>query len=416
MENEKRNFFAFNWHAFWLALAQTFADKNTVLPGLILFAGGTQLEIGFLTSIMIGIPLISQLLFASYLTRKPLKKHFLLLGIYMRVIAFAGVVLSLSSLETSNPDFIIYSVFAWMFLFSISGAFAGVSYTDILGKSISGETRKRFFVFRQFLSSLGVLISALIVRFILRELEYPQNYIIMFSAASALLFIATFGFLMIKERPSEIKETPESLLTILRSIPSIIKKDGNLRNLVISVNLLAISFTLIPFYVSLVKSNFTLDKTTIGNFLLLQIIGMIISNLFWMKLTKLKGFKGIFRISIILYALLPIIALLFASFLPMEYFGIVFLIVGASISAYKISGESILIEISNENNRPLYTGIYGTFNLTMSVFPLIIGLLLAYLGFYFIFIVSSLLTISALYFLKKMECPIDKANANSNNE
>jgi len=410
MENEKRNFFAFNWHAFWLALAQTFADKNTVLPGLILFAGGTQLEIGLLTSIMIGIPMISQLLFASYLTRKPLKKHFLLLGIYMRVIAFAGVVLSLSSLETSNPDFIIYSVFAWMFLFSISGAFAGVSYTDILGKSITGETRKRFFVFRQFLSSLGVLISALVVRFILRELEYPQNYIIMFSAASALLFIATFGFLMIKERPSEVKKTPESLLTILRSIPSIIKKDGNLRNLVISINLLAISFTLIPFYVSLVKSNFTLDKTTIGNFLLLQIIGMIISNLFWMKLTKSKGFKGIFRIAIILYALLPIIALLFVSFLPMEYFGIVFLVVGASISAYKISGESILIEISNENNRPLYTGIYGTFNLTMSVFPLIIGLLLAYLGFYVIFIVSSMLTISALYFLRKMECPIDKVN------
>jgi MFS family permease len=232
----------------------------------------------------------------------------------------------------------------------------------------------------------------------------------MFSAASALLFIATFGFLMIKERPSEVKKTPESLLTILRSIPSIIKKDGNLRNLVISINLLAISFTLIPFYVSLVKSNFTLDKTTIGNFLLLQIIGMIISNLFWMKLTKSKGFKGIFRIAIILYALLPIIALLFVSFLPMEYFGIVFLVVGASISAYKISGESILIEISNENNRPLYTGIYGTFNLTMSVFPLIIGLLLAHLGFYVIFIVSSMLTISALYFLRKMECPVDKVN------
>ncbi len=412
MENEKRNFFAFNWHAFWLAVAQTFADKNTVLPGLIIFAGGTQLEIGFLTSIMIGIPLISQLLFASYLTRKPLKKHFLLFGIYMRVLAFAGVVLSLSSLETSNPDFIIYSVFAWMFLFSISGAFAGVSYTDILGKSITGETRKRFFVFRQFLSSLGVLISALIVRFILRELEYPQNYIIMFSAASALLFIATFGFLMIKERPSEVKKTPESLLTILRSIPSIIKTDSNLRNLIISVNLLSISFTLIPFYVSLVKSNFTLDKSTIGNFLLLQIIGMIISNLFWMKLTKAKGFKGIFRITIILYALLPIIALLFASFLPMEYFGIVFLVVGASISAYKISGESILIEISNEHNRPLYTGIYGTFNLTMSIFPLVIGLLLAHLGFYSIFIFSSLLTVSALFFLRKMECPIDKIAKN----
>lgn len=408
MENEKRNFFAFIWHAFWLALAQTFADKNTVLPGLILLAGGSQFEIGLLTSIMIGIPLISQLLFASYLTKKPLKKYFLLFGIYVRVFAFIGVVISLSSLESSSPQLIIYSVFAWMFLFSISGAFAGVSYTDILGKSISGETRKRFFVSRQFLSSIGVLISALVVRFILRQLEYPQNYIIMFSAASALLFIATFGFLMIKERPSEIKKGSENFIHILKSIPSIIKNDSNLRNLVISVNLLAISFTLIPFYISLVKTNYSLDETTIGNFLLFQIIGMIISNLFWMKITKSKGFKGIFKMTIILYALLPIVALIFSEFIPIEYFGVVFLVVGASISAYKISGESILIEISNENNRPLYSGIYGTFNLTMVIFPLIIGLLLAKLGFYPIFILSSLLTISALFFLKKLKCPVDK--------
>lgn len=408
MENEKRNFISFLWHAFWLALAQTFADNNTVLPGLILLAGGTQFEIGLLTSIMIGIPLIAQLLFASYLIRKPLKMKFLLFGIYMRVFTFVGVVLSLSSIESSDPKFIIYSVFGWMFLFSISGAFAGISYIDILGKSISRETRNRFFVSRQFFFSVGVLISALAARFILRQFEYPQNYIIMFSAAAVLLFIASFGYFTIKERPSEIKKDSENFIHILRSIPSIIKNDSNLRYLVISVNLLAISFTLIPFYISLVKLNFSLDESIIGNFLLFQIIGMIISNLIWIRLTQSKGIIGIFRMTIILFALLPIAALIFSSFLPIEYFGIVFLFVGASISAYKISGESILLEISNENNRPLYTGIYGTFNLTMVIFPLIIGLLLAELGFYFIFIFSSLLTILALLFIKKIKCPFDK--------
>lgn len=408
MKHEKRNFIAFIWHAFWLALAQTFADNNTVLPGLILLAGGTQFEIGLLTSIMIGIPLIAQLLFASYLIQKPLKRKFLFLGIYMRVFAFIGVVLTLSSIETSNPKLIIYSVFGWMFLFSISGAFAGISYIDILGKSITRETRKRFFVFRQFLSSVGVLISALAARYILRQLEYPQNYIIMFSAAAVLLFIAAFGFFMIKERPSEIKKDSENFINILKSIPSIIKNDSNLRNLVISVNLLAISFTLFPFYISLVKLNFSLDESTIGNFLLFQVIGMIISNLFWMRLTQSKGLIGIFRVTIILFASLPIAALVFSSYLPMEYFGIVFLFVGASISAHKISSESILLEISNENNRPLYTGIFGTFNLTMALFPLIIGLLLSELGFYFIFIFSSFITIFALFFLKKLKCPVDK--------
>ena len=407
MKNEKRNFIAFNWHAFWLAIAQTFADKNTVLPGLILLSGGTQFELGLLTSIMIGIPMVSQLLFASYLTQKPKKKYFLLLGIYLRVFSFLGVALTLYAVESTNPLFIIYAVFGWMFIFSVSGAFAGVSYTDILGKSISPNTRKRFFVTRQFLNSIGILISAFIVRGILKEIEYPNNYIYMFTAASGLLFIAAMGFLSLKERPSEISNVPKKFTEVLKSIPSIIKSDSNLRNLVISVNLLSVSFTLIPFYISLVKSQSELNKEVIGNFLLYQIIGMILSNFIWIRYTKDKGFKGMFKMTAILYGALPIFALLFVSFLPMKYFGIVFFIIGASMSAYKISSESILIEISDENNRPLYSGIYGTLNLTMALFPLIIGLLIANVGFSFVFLISSLLTFSALIYLKKMVCPVD---------
>ncbi len=407
MENEKRNFIAFNWHAFWLAIAQTFADKNTVLPGLILLSGGTQFELGLLTSIMIGIPIVSQLLFASYLTKKPKKKFFLLFGIYLRVLAFLGVALTLYSIDSADPLFVIYSVFGWMFIFSISGAFAGVSYTDILGKSISPKSRKKFFVTRQFLNSIGILISALIVRSILKGIEYPTNYIYMFSAASVLLFIAAMGFLFIKERPSEISKTPKRFVEIFKSIPTIIKNDSNLRNLVISVNLLSVSFTMIPFYMSLVKSQAELSREIIGNFLLFQIIGMVLSNFIWNKYTKAKGFKGMFKMATMLYGTLPLLALLFAALLPMKYFGVVFFLIGASLSAYKISSESILIEISDESNRPLYSGIYGTLNLTMAVFPLIIGVLIASVGFSIVFVVASLLTFSALVFLNKMVCPVD---------
>ncbi len=407
MENEKRNYIAFNWHAFWLAIAQTFADKNTVLPGLILLSGGTQFELGLLTSIMIGIPMVSQLLFASYLTQKPKKKYFLLLGIFLRVFAFLGVALTLYTIESTDPLFIIYAVFGWMFIFSISGAFAGISYTDILGKSISPNTRKRFFVTRQFLNSIGILISALIVRGILKEIEYPNNYIYMFAAASILLFVAAMGFLFLNERPSIISKAPKKFTEVLKSIPSIMKSDSNLRNLVISVNLLSVSFTMIPFYISLVKSRSELNNEIIGNFLLFQIIGMILSNFIWIRYTNIKGFKGMFKMAAILYGALPILALLFVSFLPMEYFWIVFFLIGASMSAYKISSESILIEISDENNRPLYSGIYGTLNLTMALFPLIIALLISNFGFSFVFIISSLLTFSALIFLNKMVCPVD---------
>ena len=55
-----RNYWAFLWHAAWLALAATFTDVNTVMPGLIVQAGGSEIHVGILTGIMIGVPMITQ--------------------------------------------------------------------------------------------------------------------------------------------------------------------------------------------------------------------------------------------------------------------------------------------------------------------------------------------------------------------
>ena len=113
-KEEKRNFFAFIWHAFWLALANTFAERNTVLPGLILFVGGSQIEVGILTAITVGVPIVSQLAFAAYLSQKKLKKNYLLIGIYLRVGAFLGTVWTLTKADSISPSLVISLVFFWM--------------------------------------------------------------------------------------------------------------------------------------------------------------------------------------------------------------------------------------------------------------------------------------------------------------
>ena len=112
--NEKRNFFAFAWHSLWLAFAQTFADRNTVLPGLILLVGGTKFQLGILTTILIGVPVFSQLLFAAFLSKKPKKKNYLLTGIYLRVLALGGVALTLSYFKSMSPTTVILMVYFWI--------------------------------------------------------------------------------------------------------------------------------------------------------------------------------------------------------------------------------------------------------------------------------------------------------------
>ncbi len=402
MRNVKRNFFALVWHGFWLALAQTFAERNTILPALILSVGGTQTTLGVLTSIVIGVPFLAQLIFAGYLNPKPLKKKFLVLGILLRVSAFAGLSLTVYFYDKISADFTLAMIFVLMLVFSVSGAFAGVSYTDIVGKSMDTPTRKKFLVTRQFMSGIGLLISAIAARQVLKMFEYPQNYQILFGIAATLLFIASFGFMAIKEKPSEIKETQNSVLDVIRSVPSILKSDVNFRTFIIIVNLTGFALTIIPFYIALGKTTFHIAEKEVGNLLLIQIVGMILSNLFWSKYVHTKGYKNVLKVFIGFQATLPLLFLAVTNFLPYYFFSMLFFLVGLSISAQKISIEGILYEITTESNRALYSGVYGALSITISLFPLISGILMTSIGFTPIFIGVSAVAFSSFFFVGKL--------------
>lgn len=407
MDNTRHNFKAFVWHATWLAFTSTFTEVNTVLPGMILKVGGNQIHVGILTAIMVGVPMLTQLVFAGFLTPKPRKKPYLLLGIYLRVMALGGVAWTLTRFTDIDPMVVIFLVYGWMLVFTTSGAFAGVSYTDILGKSIAGRTRKKFFVIRQFLASLGVLVSALITRELLKRLEYPQNYEVLFLAAAVALFIAAFGFIAIREKPITNRFESSSIIEIMKFIPGYLKEDANLRNFIIMNNLTGFATTLLPFYVVLARDTYSLGLADIGNFLLVQITGMILSNFLWSWLVKKHSFKGVLFAWISIGASLPLLALLITAGFSQNIFLLVFFLSGAAISAQKIAQEGVLIEISENDNRALYSGINGAFSLTIAFFPLISGFVIVELGYAPVFVLGSVAMLTAGIFIRRLDCGAD---------
>jgi MFS family permease len=84
----------------------------------------------------------------------------------------------------------------------------------------------------------------------------------------------------------------------------------------------------------------------------------------------------------------------------------IFFIAGFSISAYTISLQDILLEISNNDNRAIYAGISGTLSLTTAIFPLIAGTLIESDGFTLIFTIISPLVMTSLFFLKRIKCSL----------
>lgn len=392
---EYRNDFAFLWHATFLALTVALTEINTVLPSLVVHAGGGTFAIGLLTGIMVGTPIVGQLLFASYLHTRVRKKAFLLLGIGLRVAALAGVALVLTAADSFMPQSLIVLVFLLMFVFALSGTFAGVSYTDILGKSLPLERRQGFFVRRQVLTSSALLVSAPASRWLLGTFPYPLNYSWMFGLAALLLLVAALGFAAIEEPARPPESATHSFFGVLRAIPGRLRDNPVLLRYILLVNLTGFGLTLMPFYIAYASRHYGLSGEQVGNCLIVQFVGMILSNLLWARRLKAGGFVGVVRGCILCGSLLPLLVLILSG-LPLGVFLLAFLLMGVTVSARKIAFDALLIEITNDGNRALYKGIVGTTSLTTAVFPLLAGGIIQLVGYAPVFLIVALLVGSAL--------------------
>ena len=404
----KRNFIAFLWHALFLAFASNFTDINTIIPTMMIRAGGTPVHLGILTAIMVGGASFMQLVFVFFLARKREKKKYLLLGIYLRVSALLGLGFLLGQAERMKSFLVIGFIFLLISVFSFSGSFAGISYTDILGKSLLRERRKTFFVLRQTLTSTAVLFSAFLVRKLVRSFGYPVNYSILFLSAGSLLFIASLGFWYIKEKPTEIGDSGINEISIVSAYRRIFREDRNVRYFLFLINAGGLGLTIVPFYVSLAKESMGLSAKTVGNFLVLQIIGMVVSNILWNILVKRRSYKGLVKVWAIIGFFVPLLALFFSGKFGIPanrtIYPFIFLVSGFNISAYQIAIPGILLEISHEENRVLYTALSGAGSITTIVIPLISGVLISSLGYKLVFIVTALSVLSTFFFASRLNC------------
>ena len=397
----KRNFKAFVWHAVFLALTKNFAEINTVIPTMLIQAGGTPFHLGALTTIMVGGSKFMQIFFAAFLTHKEKTKKFLFMGIYIRVGALLILGYLLSFAGDMEGKYVIAFIFLLMTLFSFAGAFAGIAYNDILGKSIAADSRKRFFIFKQILASTAVLISALVARKILTAYPYPVNYSILFILAGLFLFVGSGGFWVIREKVSTVTESL-SLRKKFALFGQALAGDKILRNYLYTVNTTSLSIAIIPFLIALAKNNFGLTGTTVGNYLLLQVAGVIVATILFKFMEKGQGYRGIMTIHILSGALLPIAALLLQN--NSNLFMLLFPLSGLVLASKEIAVPGILLEISNENNRAIYTGISGAGSVATIIFPIAAGALITVIGFAPVFIIASLIVLSSFVFSAKIHC------------
>lgn len=395
------NFGALLWHAIFLALASNFMDVDTIIPAMLINAGGGEIHLGLMTAIMLGGSTFLQLIFAGFISHRPRKRKFLLLGINLRIAALFALSALFFYSDLLAEGLLIILIFVFISQFSFSGAFANISYVDIVGKSLHGAARRAFLSTKQIVFSIGIFISAVAVRQLLVLFQFPGNYALLFLLAGGLLLTASLGFWRLKETPTRGRERT-SLLKFFAMIPEAMKSDRNLKFYLLLINSLGLGLSVLPFLIYLAKESFGISGSIIGNFLLLKTIGMLSAGFFLLKFSRRFKYRYLLLVSMSLAAAIPIAALALQG-LPRVY-PFIFIFSGIFMATYKTAIEGILLDISTDDNRATYAGISGAGNILTTVFPLSAGFLIKGTGYSPVFVGVSLLVLASVVFAIKIDC------------
>ena len=396
----RHNYYALLWHALFLALAKNFMDVDTIIPAMMIDAGGTSVHIGLLTAIMLGGSRLSQLFFAPFINNRPMKKGSLLLGINTRIFALVCLVFLFFLSSRIMGSFLIILIFLFISVFSISGGFANISYTDILGKSVLPESRKPFLSIKQVIVSAGLFASAYFASRALTLIPYPDNYAYLFIIATVMLTIASAGFWRLKEVKISKQETYE-YKKFIRIILQEIRANKKLMYYLLVTNTQGVSLALMPFLILYAKDVLNATGSDIGNYLIFKVIGgILVGALLFYHSRKVK-YQHLLYLTSILALIIP----LFVLILPGHFFlSLSFLAGGIVFTLHTITTSGVLLEVSTNENRALYTGIVGAGSVLPVVFPLAGSWIINQFGFSMFFITFMFIISFSFYFIFKLDC------------
>ena len=396
----QRNFASFLWHGAFLALAQSFLDIDTIVPAMIIEAGGTAMHVGIMAAILTGGSSLTQILFAPYVSNKEYKKPFLLIGINSRMFSLLGLGLILYFLTKDREGMILPLIFLFITIFAVGGAFANVSYMDIVGKSIRQEIRKKFFSSKQMLTSVILIAAAFWAKRVLSADDFPVNYRNAILIGFAALSLASIGFWNLRQTVPACMPI-KSFKAFLQTMRAEIKENPRVLYFLGFVNTQGLVIGFLPFLILYSKQFHGLGPQGTGTLLVFKITGSVVISLLIFLLSKKAKYQSMLYINAILAMLIPLAMIILGQKAPMNF---LFLAGGMVFALYTISMNGVLLEISGNHNRALYAGFSGAGNLLPAVFPLLGGAIIRIFGFTTFFIIYLFLISGSLYFIRKIDC------------
>lgn len=388
--NDKRNFSGGIWHGGVLAIGNSLVRPTTVISALIVQLTGSTIWVGGLSTVLTVAGTIPQIFVARWLEPKKRKMPYLMLAIYLRVASWGVLAWMIHAIGADQPNLIAWSLLVLLTVFYAGGGLGNVPFTDIIGKVIPLPRRGAFFGWRGALAGPLSVGAAMLAQRILANVDYPDNYALLFGLAAALLALASLGFWVIREPDSDVKDLrPQAWSAYWRDVS---RASLHLKPLVITELLTGFSLMALPFYVVYAKADLGAPlAAATGWYLIAQVGGGVVSNLLWARLVDKRDSRAMLFICALVAAITPLLAILVSPW-GWEALIPIFFLAGSTFNGRRVGFQTMLLELAPDAQRGTYAGINALFSLPIAFLPLAAGALLKVISYPTLFMITAVFT------------------------
>jgi MFS family permease len=398
--------------------------RGIIDPSLVL----TTWFVGRLTSsnLLLGlvVPLgqagwfLPQVFASAPIQRMKHKKPVYLTAAVIRVIVWASLAVMVWLID--EPSVLLLGFFVLYAIAQLAAGPAGLSFFDIVAKTVPAHRRGSLFATRMFAGGILALGASWIVNIVLDHpsLPFPNDIALLLSLFSVMLIPAFATFLAVREPPGASIAERVGIRRQLQRAGHILKKDPVYRTYTTIRLLIALTGIALPFYSVYAKNVLGAEASMAGIYAATVTGAKLLSNPILGWISDRKGNRLVLRLLIGgrgLTLLMALVLVGLVSLLQLEgswlpYLALpLFLLDGMLFPAGIMAGSNFLMELVPEAERAIYVGLTNTLSGIVTLLSVLGGLLVDLLGFAGLFAAALALCVVGLMLSAKLPEPRQNA-------
>jgi MFS family permease len=400
-------------------MSYTFISSDLVIPAFVQTLTTSSILVGMAGALMRMGWAWPQVFISRIIEPKPRKMPLLIWAGMARSVMW--ILVGVATLFAGGLKPAIFLTL-FMILYGVGTSLMGVMsvpWMDLMGKAIPASHRAKIFALRRLSGGAMSMAAGVLISYILSErsgLSFPDNYAVLFmlSGGGTALAVMTFGLI---NEPIEKKTRPRlPLKDYLLSGLKLMQEDVNFRRLCMVQFLWGFSMMGGPFYMPYAISGLGIGPAYIGLYVIVTQLSSVFSNGVWAWVGRYKGNQALFLYGTCLLALSILVPICIV-YVPSQMiwiwgtevnlrvvvYAFTFIFSGAAQSGMYSGRMTYVLDIAPADRRPTYTSFMNMFMFPQGLLPMLAGVLVAWISYQNLFIISLLFIPFALMLARQLK-------------